>query len=67
MDRIIQMILNRFLGRLVNIGVNKGIDYAAGRGKSPDQMTPAEREQARAGKDMSKRARQAAKLMRRIR
>ncbi|OYU37664.1 MAG: hypothetical protein CFE33_19800 [Pseudorhodobacter sp. PARRP1] len=67
MDRIIQMILNKLLGRLVNTAVNKGVDYAARRGKSPDQMTPAELQQAQAGKDMAKRARQAAKLTRRIR
>lgn len=67
MDRIIQMILNKLLGRLVNTAVNKGVDYAARRGKSPDQMTPEEHEQARAGKEMAKRARQAAKLTRRIR
>lgn len=67
MDRIIQMILNKLLGRLVNTAVNKGVDYAARRGKSPDQMTPEELEQARAGKEMAKRARQAAKLTRRIR
>ncbi len=34
MDRIIQMILNKLLGRLVNTAVNKGVDYAARRGKS---------------------------------
>lgn len=67
MDRIIQMILNKLLGRLINTAVNKGVDYAARRGKSPDQMTPEELEQARAGKEMAKRARQATKLTRRIR
>ena len=67
MDRIIQMILNKLLGRLVNTAVNKGVDYAARRGKSPDQMTPEELQQARAGKEMAKRARQAVKLTRRIR
>lgn len=67
MDRVIQMVLNKLLGRLVNTAVNKGVDYAARRGKSPDQMTPEELEQARAGKEMAKRARQAAKLTRRVR
>ena len=66
MDRIIQMILNKLLGRLVNTAVNKGVDYASRRGKSPDQMTDEDHEQARAGKEMAKRARQAAKLTRRI-
>ncbi|MDB5661444.1 MAG: hypothetical protein JWS10_4059 [Cypionkella sp.] len=67
MDRIIQMILNKLLGRLVNTAVNKGVDYAARRGKSPQDMSPEELQQARAGKDMANRARQAAKLTRRIR
>lgn len=67
MDRMIQMILNKLLGRLVNTAINKGVDYAARGGKSPEQMTPEERQQARAGKEMAKRARQAAKLTRRIR
>lgn len=66
MDRIIQMILNKLLGRLVNTAVNKGVDYAARRGKSPDQMTPEELEQARAGKEMAKRAKQAARMGRRL-
>ncbi len=67
MDRIIQMILNKLLGRLVNTAVNKGVDYAVRRGKSLDEMTPEDHAQARAGKEMAKRARQAAKLTRRIR
>ena len=67
MDRIIQMILNKLLGRLVNTAVNKGVDYAARRGKAPEQMTAADHDQARQAKEMTKRARQAAKLGRRIR
>jgi hypothetical protein len=66
MDRIINMILNKLLGRLVNTAVNKGVDYAARRGKSPDQMTPEELQQARAGKDLAKRAKQAARMGRRL-
>lgn len=66
MDRIIQMILNKLLGRLVNTAVNKGVDYAARRGKSPAQMTAADHDQARQAKEMTKRARQAAKLARRL-
>ena len=67
MDRIIQMILNRFLGRLVNTVVDKGIDYASRRGKPAEDMTPEELQQAREGKDMAKRAREVSKLTRRIR
>ena len=67
MDRMIQMILNKLLGRLVNTAITKGVDYAVRGGKSPAQMTPEEQQQARAGKEMAKRAQQAAKLTRRIR
>ena len=55
----------------VAIGITKGIEYAANRGKDPAQMTPEERQQAlKAQKDtraMVKRARQAARITRRIR
>ncbi|MEZ5724633.1 MAG: hypothetical protein R3E47_06005 [Paracoccaceae bacterium] len=55
----------------VAIGITKGIEYAANRGKDPAQMTPEERQQAlKAQKDtraMVKRARQAARITRKIR
>lgn len=66
MDRIIQMFLNKLLSRFMNTAINKGVDYAARRGKAPGQMTDADHEQARQAKDALKRARQAAKLARRI-
>ena len=66
MDRIIQMFLNKLLSRFMNTAINKGVDYAARRGKAPGQMTDADQEQARQAKDALKRARQAAKLARRI-
>lgn len=65
-SRIIQMILNRLLRRAVNTAVDHGIDYAARRGKPADQMTAADHAQAQEARVMAKRARQAAKLTRRL-
>jgi hypothetical protein len=62
MDRIINMIINQVIRRFVNIGVNKGINYAARKGKS-EPLTPT---QTNAARETAKRARQAAKITRRI-
>lgn len=61
-NRIIQMIINRLIGRVVN----SGIDYAARRGKGPSEMTREERDSARTTKDLTKRARQLSRLTRRF-
>jgi hypothetical protein len=62
MDRLIQMILRRLMGHLVN----RGIDHIASRAKSPDQMTPQDRSVAQNAKAVARRARQAANLARRM-
>ena len=62
MDRLLQMVLNLFLRK----GINIGIDHLARRGKPVSEMTPAERAQATNGKDLAKRARQAANLARKL-
>lgn len=53
------------------IGITKGIDYAARRGKKPEEMTAAERKQAqkmsKTSRNAVKRARQAARITRRMR
>lgn len=67
MDRIIQMIFNRLLGRIVKLAVNRSVNYVAGPAKPRSEMSAAEREQAQKAKETVKRARQAAKLARRIR
>jgi len=66
MDRLLNMILNIFLRRVINTGINKGINHFAGKGKPAAQMTPQEREQAAKGQDLQKRARQAARITRRL-
>ncbi len=71
--------INAFGGHLMRaatraaiaLGIAKGIDTLANRGKDPSEMTPEERRQAdKARKDtrqMVKRARQAARITRRLR
>jgi len=61
-NQLIRMIM-RLFGRKV---MNKGIDYAANRGKSPDEMTHEEKQRARSARQTAKKARQSAKLLRRL-
>lgn len=65
--KLLQMIWNMILRRLLSRGVNKGIELAAGKGKAPSQMTPAERKAAKSARQAVKRARQAAAITRRLR
>lgn len=67
LGKIVQMILNMVLRRAVNFGINKGIDAVAGKGKPAAQMTPEERKAAATSRAAVKRARQAAKITRRLR
>ncbi len=66
MDRMIQQLINRFLGRLMNRAINTGITYVANRGQDPAQMTEAERRQAAAGKDLAKKARKMSRASRKL-
>ncbi len=61
-DRIITMILRR----LMNRGITQGINYAARRGKNPEDMAPAEKQRAAESRKTAKKARKAARLARRI-
>ncbi len=61
-NQLINMVIRMVLRR----GVNMGIDYAARRGKDARTLTPEEKAQAKAGKDMASKARQGAKLTRRM-
>lgn len=65
------MDLNRLIGMLtrmfVRSAVNTGMDLASRNGKPAAEMTPEEREQAKAAKAMTDKARKAARLTRRFR
>jgi diacylglycerol kinase len=63
---MINMIVNIVMRKLINTGVNKGIDLASRKGKGQADSTPADHAQASAGKDTAKRAKQMAKMARRI-
>lgn len=62
MERILMQIMRMFMRK----GMNAGIKHVANRGKSANDMTPQERSQAKAAQDMAKRAKQMARLGRRI-
>ena len=66
LNSIIQMITNLLIRKAVNKGVDMGIDYASRRGKPVADMTPEDHAQAQSGKTMAKRAKQAARLTRRL-
>jgi len=66
LDQIISMAMRIFGRRMINLGVSKGIDAAAGRGKPASEMTPEERAQAQSARQAAKRARQAVRLARRL-
>lgn len=74
LNGIIDMILRRVIGQLVNRGVDAGINAAARRGRAPgddgqdaQQLTPEEQARARQAKEAAKRTRQAARVMRKLR
>lgn len=66
MDRMIQQLLNRFLGRLMNRAIDGGIKFAATRGRDPSEMTEAERNQAKSAQDLAKKARKVSRASRRM-
>jgi hypothetical protein len=65
-NQIINMVMRMLGRRLINGGINKGIDLAAGRGKPAAEMTPEEHAQATQARQLAKRARQAARITRRL-
>jgi hypothetical protein len=70
LSKLIQMIVNTILKRVINqgvsMGINAGMKAMPGTKKTQDPLTPEEQDQARLAKDMARRARQAAKLTRKF-
>ena len=66
MDRMIQQLLNRFLGQLMNRAIDGGIKFAQTRGRDPAQMTEAEHEQARSAQELAKKARKLSRASRKL-
>lgn len=67
LNKLINMAVNIVTRRLMNIGINKGIDAISRRGNGKTPMTPEEARQARTARAAAKRARQAARITRRMR
>jgi hypothetical protein len=66
MDRILQMFLNRLIGRVMNMAINKGINFAANRGKDPAEMTEEEHASARIGRETAQKARKISRASRKL-
>jgi antitoxin (DNA-binding transcriptional repressor) of toxin-antitoxin stability system len=59
-------LINKVVGMFMRRAANKGIDHVARKGKPVAQMTPMERTQAQKAREMTKRARKAASITRRL-
>jgi hypothetical protein len=66
MDKIIQMLINMVMRKGMDVAMNKGADLIAGRGKSPEEMTPAEREQAKRGRQAARQMKRGLKIGRKL-
>lgn len=65
-NRLINMFMAIFMKKIVNLAVNKGVEYAASRGKPEAEMSDAERAQAQSGRDLADRAKQIRNATRRF-
>lgn len=65
-NRLINMFMGIFMKKIVNLAVNKGVEYAASHGKPDAEMTDAERAQAQTGRDMAGRTKQIRNATRRF-
>jgi hypothetical protein len=66
MDRVIQMILNRLLGQLVNRGIKAGLNHVSGKPATSADMTPEDRKTEQVARKAGQRARQAANMAKRL-
>lgn len=71
LNRLINMIINKLMGRVVNGAINKGADMLSKRGRpsqeaAPAEMTPEERKQAQEARKLAQRARQMQKASRKL-
>ncbi len=66
LSKLIQMVINIVMRKAINKGVAVGVGYASRRGKSQGAMTPDDLAQAHDAKQMAERAKQAAKLARKL-
>jgi hypothetical protein len=66
MAKMINVFMRLFGNKLIGMAVNKGVDYAARRGKPQTEMTPAELAQANSARQFAQRAKQIRNATRRF-
>ncbi len=66
MDRFLQQMLNMAMRMFMKRGMNAGIDLLSRRGKTPQEMTPEERKQAKNARDLAQKAKKMARIGRRL-
>ena len=66
LDRLINIVVNTVIRRLVNAGINRGIALFSRRGKAAGPLIPPEAKHRQEARAAARRARQAAKITRRL-
>ncbi|MBV1867890.1 MAG: hypothetical protein KUG69_08295 [Marinosulfonomonas sp.] len=66
MNQIINMVVRVFMRKVINKGVNAGIDYATSRGSKNGETDAGQGDLSQGAKDTGRKARQAAKVVRKI-
>ncbi len=66
LNQLVNMVIRTVTRRLINMGINKGIDYASRKGKPRAGAAGGDRGQSKDARAVAKRARQAAKITRRL-
>lgn len=65
-DRLINIVINTVVRRIVNAGINRGTRWLSGRGRAAGPVVSPEEVHRKQARDTAKRARQAAKITRRL-
>ena len=66
MDKLLNMLMGGFMKKFMGAAINHGINLAAGKGKTEAEMSPEEREKARAYSKMAKEAQGLQRMARRF-
>lgn len=66
MEKFLQMVINTFLKRVVNLVVDRGINHFAAKESPKDQASGATRDMAEANMNSAKQVGDIVKMMRRI-
>ena len=66
LDRILNMVVNIVMRRIINAGITKGIGLFSGRSRATGPETPATEKHRQQARETARRARQAAKITRRL-